>query len=518
MAGKIINTSKVKQALRMHAQGFSNRCIADKLGLYKGTVNNYVNRVKNHGYRIEDLLALDDPVLESKLFAGTPAYKEERFEAFKSEIAYLEKELQRPHVTRYLLWQEYKEKYPDGYGYSQFCFHLGQLLKARKPESILDHYPGEKLFVDFAGDTFSYVDRETGELIEAQVFVACMPYSNYVFVMAVPSQHSDDFLYALGCCLNHMGGSPKIVVTDNLKASVVRADRYEPEINRIMEDFANHYGFAVVPTRVRKPRDKAAVENEVKIAYRRIYAKLRNRRFFSLEQVNAAFAEKTREHNQTRMQQKEYCRQEKFLAEEHPLLKKLPREAFEVKYYARLTVSENNCVYLARDKHYYSVPYHYIGEKAEIIYTRALVRIFVRGECVATHRRSLKPGYTTEKDHMGSSHNFYRNRSPEFYIKEASKRSQCLTELFRLFFDKSEVPGIQYRRCDGLLSLQRKTDPVVFERVCRYALDNGIYTYQSIKKIIDTRVYLLNMSADEKRKSSNNIKHGNIRGREYYAG
>uniref|UniRef100_UPI002580CA8F LuxR C-terminal-related transcriptional regulator n=2 Tax=Proteiniphilum TaxID=294702 RepID=UPI002580CA8F len=186
MAGKIINTSKVKQALRMHAQGFSNRCIADKLGLYKGTVNNYVNRVKNHGYRIEDLLALDDPVLESKLFAGNPAYKEERFEAFKSEIAYLEKELQRPHVTRYLLWQEYKGKYPNGYGYSRFCFHLGQLLKARKPESILEHHPGEKLFVDFAGDTFPYVDRETGELIEAQVFVACMPHPNYVFVMAVP--------------------------------------------------------------------------------------------------------------------------------------------------------------------------------------------------------------------------------------------------------------------------------------------------------------------------------------------
>ena len=212
MAGKIINMSKVKQVLRMHAQGFSNRSIADKLGLYKGTVNNYVNRVKNHGYRIEDLLALDEPVLESKLFAGNPAYKEERFEAFKSEIAYFKKELQRPHVTRYLLWQEYKEKYPNGYGYSQFCFHLGQLLKARKPESILEHHPGEKLFVDFAGDTFPYVDRETGELIEAQVFVACMPYSNYVFVMAVASQGSDDFLYALGCCLNHMGGSPKIEI------------------------------------------------------------------------------------------------------------------------------------------------------------------------------------------------------------------------------------------------------------------------------------------------------------------
>lgn len=158
---------------------------------------------------------------------------------------------------------------------------------------------------------------------------------------------------------------------------------------------------------MRKPRDKAAVENEVKIAYRRIYAKLRNRRFFSLEQVNAAFAEKTREHNQTRMQQKEYCR-------------------------------------------------------------------------------------------------------------EASKRSQCLTELFRKFFDKSEVPEIQYRRRDGLMSLQRKTEPTVFERVCRYALDNGIYTYHSIKRIIDTRVYLPSMVADETRESNKHVKHANIRGREYY--
>ncbi len=162
-------------------------------------------------------------------------------------------------------------------------------------------------------------------MIEAQVLVACMPYCNHVLSWPFPASTAMIFLYALGCCLNHMGGSPKIVVTDNLKASVVRADRYEPEINRIMEDFANHYGFAVVPTRVRKPRDKAAVENEVKIAYRRIYAKLRNRRFFSLEQVNAAFAEKALEHNQTRMQQKEYCRQEKFWQKSiPPYSKKLP--------------------------------------------------------------------------------------------------------------------------------------------------------------------------------------------------
>lgn len=228
------------------------------------------------------------------------------------------------------------------------------------------------------------------------------------------------------------------------------------------------------------------MENEVKIAYRRVYAKLRNHTFFSIEEINRAFFDKVREHNQTRQQQKEYCRQEKFLADEKPLLKELPQNAFEVKYYTRLTVNQNNCVYLGRDKHYYSVPYQHIGEKTEVIYTRTLVRIYVRGACVATHPRTIGFGYTTKKEHMGSAHNFYRNRSPEFYIRQAAKHSDTLAELFSVFFERSEIPETQYRRCDGLLSLRRKTDPVVFERVCRYALDNDILTYQSIKRVIDT--------------------------------
>ncbi|MFA7494019.1 MAG: IS21 family transposase [Proteiniphilum sp.] len=510
--------SKVKQVLRLHAQGVSNRRIAKDLGLYKGTVNNYVDKIRNHHYDIDELLALDDPELEGKLFTGNPAYKESRFEVFKNKISHFEKELGRAHVTRYLLWQEYRQEHPDGYGYSQFCFHLGQLLKARKPGSILEHNPGERLFVDFAGDTFPYIDRETGEVIQAQVFAACLPCSNYTFIMAVATQRTDDFLHALTCCLNHLGGSPKILVTDNLKASVIKADRYEPDLNRIMEDFANHYGFAVIPARVRSPKDKASIENEVKISYRRVYAKLRNHTFFSIGEVNAAFVEKTREHNQTRMQQKEYCRQEKFLADEKPLLKELPEDAFEVKYYTSLKVDHNNCVLLGRDKHYYSAPYRYIGQKAEVIYTRSLVRIYVNRECVATHVRSAHPGYTTEKEHMGSSHNFYRERSPEFYIRQAARRSDTLAELFTAFFEKSEIPETQYRRCDGLLSLQRKTDPVVFERVCRYALENGILTYKSIKRVVDTKAYMLDLSMEGEPENGNNIKHVNIRGKKYYAG
>ena len=517
MAGTIINMSKIKQVLMLHAQGVSNRKIGRELGLYKGTVNSYVQKIRDHGYGIDELLKLDEPVLESKLFAGNPAYKQDRFEEFKVLIPGIEKELSRPHVTRYLLWQEYRESHPDGYGYSQFCFHLDQVINARKPGSIIHYNPAEKLLVDFAGDTVSYVDQLTGEMIETQMFVACLPFSNYTFVMAVPSQRTEDFLHALTCCLNHLGGSPKILVTDNLKSAVIKTDRYEPELNRLMDDFAIHHGLVVIPTRTNKPKDKAPVENEVKIVYRRVYAKLRNHTFFSIDEINRAFAEKTREHNQTRQQQKDYCREEHFLAQEKPLLKELPETTFEVKYYTTLRVSPNNCIYLGRDKHFYSVPYQYIGEKAEVVYTRSLVRIYVRGKRVATHQRNLKPGYTTLKEHMGSNHNFYNGRSPEFYIRQAAKHSDVLARLFAVMFERSEYPETQYRRCDGLLSLQRKTDPLVFERVCHYALDNGILSYKSIKNVIDNKAYLFNM-AQQDQENRNNIKHVNIRGKRYYLG
>ncbi len=314
MAGTVTRMSKIKQLLQLHRQGVSNRKIATLIGLNRGTVNDYVQKIKLHGFDMTELLSLEDPVLEGKFMAGSPAYLEQRFEEFKALLPYFEKELARKHVTRKLLWKEYRASHPDGYGYSQFSYHLSQQGIARHPSAILEHMAGEKLLVDFAGDTLGYVDRETGEVITVQVFVACLPFSDYCLCMAVPSQRTDDFLYALACCLAHLGGSPKILVPDNLKAAVVKADRYEPELHRIMEDFANHYGFVVLPARVGRPKDKALVENQVKLIYRRVYARIRNQTFFSLEELNRALKEKTCEHNQTRMQQKPYSRQEKFLA------------------------------------------------------------------------------------------------------------------------------------------------------------------------------------------------------------
>ena len=507
--------SKIKQLLQMHRQGMSNRSISRELELDKETVNGYIRKIKANGFRIEELMLLDDPVLESKFMAGSPAYTEERFESFKDLIPYLEKELGRKHVTRRLLWNEYISDHPDGYRYSQFCFHLNQMTQARKPVAIMEHRAGEKLYVDFAGDTIEYVDRRTGEIFKAQVFVANLPYSDYTFVMAVASQSTDDFLYALGCCFSFLGGCPRVLVPDNLKAAVVKADRYEPELNRVMEDFANHYGFVVVPARVRKPRDKASVENSVKIIYQRVYARFRNRTFFSIDEINESFREKVKEHNQTRMQQRDYSRQEKFLAEEKQALSPLPATDFEIKYYADLRVATNNCIYLGRDRHYYSVPHAYIGQKVTVIYTRSLVQIYSNGQSIASHRRSVGFGYTTIKEHLCSSHRHYKDRSPEYYIQTAEKRSVVLAKLFQQIFEQAQIPETVFKRCDGLLSLQRKTDPAVFERACQLAMEHDQLSYKFVQKVIENKTFMQN-ETDMQDNSKPLPKHDNIRGKQYF--
>jgi transposase len=515
MSGKITRMSKIKQLMQLHQQGASNREIARHLGLNKETVNSYVQKIKVHELTINEMLELDDPVLESKFVAGHAAHKDQRFEEFKSQIPYFEKELARKHVTRKILWAEYLVAHPYGYRYTQFCFHLDQMLVARKPTAILTHLPGEKLYVDFAGDTMCYVDRETGEVKQAQVFVATLPFSNYTFLTAVPSQKTEDFLHALSGALSYFGGSPKIVVPDNLKAAVTKADKYEPDINRVMEDFANHYGFVVCPARARKPRDKASVENSVKIIYQWIYARLRKRTFFSIEEINIAFTEELRKYNQTRMQQKSYSREEKFLAEEKQKLTCLPEKIFEIKHYAELRVTNDGCIYLGRDKHHYSVPYQYIREKVTVIYTRTLVQIYCKGQSIAVHQRERCFGYTTKPEHLCSTHLHYQERSPYYYIQTAERRSTALCQMMKLIFAQATTPETVYRRCDGLLSLQRQTDPVLFERACQTAIDNNVLSYKFIERIIKKRTCLIN-EFDFKENEKPLPKHENIRGEKYY--
>ena len=331
--------------------------------------------------------------------------------------------------------------------------------------------------------------------------------------MAVHSQGIDDFIHALTCCLNEIGGVPQALVPDNLKAAVIKANKYEPTVNRVLEDFANHYQTTVLPARVRKPKDKALVENQVKLIYSRVYAKLRNQQFFDLHSLNKAISRKVKEHNQTRMQQKEYCRQEKFLSDEKHTLKPLPATGFEIKYYKELKVAKNNHIYLSDDKHYYSVPYAYIGSRAKVIYTRSMVRIYVKGQQVAVHQRSYKAGkYSTEKEHLCSYHQQYSDRSPGYYLNRAKAKSDLLYRVVERLFSQGKYAEQLYRTCDGLLSLQRKTDKAQFDKACKIAIEYNNYSYLFIQNILKNKMTESTETKNEKPLPA----HKNLRGANNY--
>nr|WP_319397619.1 IS21 family transposase [uncultured Carboxylicivirga sp.] len=505
--------SQVKQILQLHNQGCGNKTIARNLGISKNTVKSYLSKYRSSKLSLSTLLKMEDHSLEKIFHPGNPAYKDNRFEELKYKLDYYVEELKKTGVTKQLLWEEYRLSNPLGYSLSQFSYHIAQHCLTKNPSMVLHHEPGEKLFVDFAGKRLSYIDPNTGEIIECQVFVACLPYSDYAFCMAVPSQRIDDFIYALTCCLNNLGGVPKVLVPDNLKSAVIKANKYEPTINQALEDFANHYNMAVVPARARKPKDKALVENQVKLIYNRVYARIRNQQFFSLSDLNVAIQEYTIKHNQTRMQKRDYCREEHFLSNEKHLLQELPSKPFEIKYYKQYKLAQNNHIYMGEDKHYYSAPYQYIGQNLKVIYTRSMVRIFHGYNLIAVHKRELGTGtYTTNKEHLCSTHQHYLNRSPEYYKNKAENLSKTLGKLVELVFSQNKYPEQLYKSCDGLFSLFKSTPLETFDKACQMAIDYQNYSYGFVLNIIKNKM----TEATQDHSDKNLPEHNNIRGKEYY--
>ena len=494
MAGKSKTMSQIKQLLLLKKHGVSNRKAAAMIGINKETVNNYMGKVRADELGIDGLLQLDDPVLEHRLKGGNPAYTDSRFETFKSLLPYLQEEMTRKHVTLKLLWEEYRDEHPaDHYSLTQFRYHYNQNAEAKKesPSTILADIRtgGEKLFLDFAGDTMGYVDMETGETVQCQAFVATLPASDYGFVLFVPSQRTEDFVHATVQCLRHLGGVPKMLVSDNLKAAVVKTDRYEPSLNRVMEDMANHYGTVVVPARPAHPKDKSSVEGSVRLVYMRVFAELRGETFHSIDELNRAAALKMKTHNQKRMQKHPYTREERFLAVDKPNLKPLPERDFEIISYTDLKVSSNCCVYLGRDQHYYTVPYRHISKTAHVAYTRTLVKIYVDGELAATHLRDYGKGkYTIVEEHLASKSREYRGLSARTYIERAERAAGILGDVVRhIFYTSTMPPETHYRTCDGLINLQRSSDPAIFRTACETALRLDRCNYRFIRSLVESK-------------------------------
>ena len=515
MAAKTISMSTIKQVLRLKAQGKSIKYITRAIGISRNTVKKYLRMSEECDFSENQILGCEDEELELLFKGNAKVNKSNRYHHFTEHLDYLLKELQRPHVTRRLLWVEYKKQFPGGYERSQFCYHLHQAEKARKVTMVMSHDPGDMLYVDFAGKTWDVYDGEDGQPSRKQLFVATLGYSQYSYVEAVDSQRTEDFIAALNRCLQYYGGVPKAIVPDNLKAAVIKTDRFEPKLNRVLEDFANHYGTTIVPARSAKPKDKSLVENMVKHSYSHIYGPLRNQKFYDLLSLNEAIAEQLQIYNERPFQRRPYSRYDQFMTQEKTVLTELPESSFQLKKYRRLKVQKNAHVLLSEDHHYYSVPYAYIGKRTRVIYTHSTVSVYFQSKLIALHVRNKRAyKYTSVAEHLPSHFQNYKDRSPDYYLKWAAKKSPDVLLIIQKMLDRRKHPEQAYRSCDGMKHLVRKTDESIFNKACRIAVEYQCYQYGFIKTLIENG--MTDQLLEQNTQSSSIPDHKNIRGKEYY--
>ncbi len=514
MANKPIVMSKLRKVLQLYLKGKSKQFISKYLSVSRNTIKKYLRQFSKLGLSTEELDQLSDLELE-KLFIESPVVGPSARQASMYRFfPYMEKELKKTGVTRQLMWLEYIEKYPDGLRSTQFSEHYNKWSKKVKPSMRMTHKAGDKLYVDYAGKTLQIVDKESGELIQVQFFVATLGSSQYTYAEASLSQKRDDFVSSVENALLFFGGVPQAIVPDNLKAAVTKSNRYEPTLNETFLDFAEHYGTTILPARVYKPKDKSLVEGAVRILYTRIYSTIRNKVFYDIETLNKAIQKALKKHNNTNFSGRSYSRKMLFDEVERQQLSPLPQSRYQIKYQAFVTVMQNGHVYLGQDKHYYSVPFQYIRKKVKILYSSTQVEIFYKYNRIAIHKRiKSKYSYTTVKDHMATAHRFMTEWTPQRFINWGASIDENVKEFIIQVLEKKQHPEQAYKSCMGVLSMERKVGRERLTNACKRALEYGIYNYMIIKKILDKN---LDKIQDKPLLDEALPKHNNIRGENYY--
>ena len=487
MAGQRINIMEIRNIIAFKIKKISNRGIASLLQINRKTVDSYIHRIKTVGLSYEEASSLSDAELID-LFTQTDQTDKDRFEYLASNFGAIEKELTKPGCTLQTLWRTYIEQNPDGYRYTQFTYHYRKWKGLQKISGKLEHKAGEKLFIDYCGQKLYYVDKETGEKIDVEVFIAVLPCSQYCFVHCSHSQKREDFIGSLQKCLRWIGGVPLAIVSDNLKSAVSRGSKYAPEINKTLAGFALHYGCAIDPARPHHPCDKSLVERSVKLVYQRIFYPINKMTFFSLEQLNQYIAGLLTAFNDYLFSHGGGSRRSYFLELEKDYLQPLPQGHYCMRQYRRAKVQKIAHIFLSEDKNYYSVPYRYIGLYVEVQYTRDYVEVFYNHERIAAHKRSYKPGqYTTVGEHMPSSHQFYQNWSPEFFQREALKIGPACAGYIKRLIEQYNYPEIGYKQDQGIIALQKLYSNERIESACILAGGHEKSAYRIIVNILENK-------------------------------
>ena len=512
MPGQRLPMRKIRDVLRLTAAGMSSRKIAASLVVGATTVVDCLQRARAAGVSWPLLDDLSDEALEARLFPASTALAEIRARRPQPHWPTIHRELRRPGVTLQLVWEEHRAAHPEGYGYSRFC-ELYRAWEGRlSPTMRQTHVAGERLFVDYAGTTLDVIDASTGEAMPAQLFVAALGASNYTYAEATWTQGLADWIGSHTRTFAFFDGVSAMVVSDNLKSGITKACFYEPAVNRTYAEMAAHYDTAVVPARPNKPRDKAKVEVAVQVATRWIIAKLRNRRFFSLGELNAAIAELVTALNNRVTRHLGASRRALFDDLERSALKKLPAEPYAYAEWKECRAGLDYHVEI--EKHYYSVPDALLRETMWARITARTIEVFHRGKRVAAHvRSSSNRQHTTVREHMPSSHQRYADWTPERIQRQANEIGPKTSALVEIILRERTHPEQGFRACIGILRHAKSFGRERLEAACDRALEIGARSYTSVTSILKTNL-------DRKRPAPATdgpaIAHTNIRGSRYF--
>ncbi len=493
----------VKEIIRLFNLGLSNRKIALSCNISPTTVSFYLNGFKSTKITYDAFMSLSDEEIKSLFFNETPKPVRPL-----PDMQYINSELKRKGVTLYLLWKEYIKDNPNGYRYTQFCHHYGIWKDVVNPVMRFNHKMGEKVFVDFSGLKPFIKNPLTGEITEVELFVGVLGASNYTFAYAVLRQSIESWISCHIKMFEFFGGCPSGIVPDNLKSGVTKPNYYDPEINQTYLDMSLHYDTVILPARPKKPKDKPKAENGVLNAQRSILAPLRNKTFFSIEELNLAISLELKDYNDRPMQIILKSRTELF-KEEKLHLKPLP-ERYELSFWKRARVGIDYHVDV--DGTHYSVPYKLIYKDVDICYNHELIKIYHNSKIIASHKRNFVKGYfVTSSEHMPLSHRSILI-TPEKIMEESLKIGRNTALLIEKIMENRKSPESSLRMALGIIRLNKRYPSARVEAACKKALNFSLYRYRNVKNILDK-----NLENDFiEQKLENKIAHENIRGAQYY--
>lgn len=508
MAQERLSMRKIREVLRLRAAGYSEREIACSVGCARSSVQICLWRAERAGIGWPVPEGMDEAALEERLYPRRPPGVEVHP---SPDFEWIERELKRKHVTRRQLWREYLARHPDGLKYTAFCVKYRHWRQSRNVTLALTHTPGDRLFVDYAGDPAHYSDPSSGEVHKAWLFVAVWPYSAYLYAEATRTQQSADWLGAHVRALEAFNALPRAIVPDNCTTAVKKALRYDPQMNRSYAEFAAHYALAVLPARVRRPRDKAAVENGVLIAERRVLGALRDRQFFSLAELNAAITQIVADINAEAFQKREGSRASVFEAEERPAARPLPVHRYEhAEWKIGARVHTDHHIEVGRA--YYSVHYSLVGQRVDARLSAHTVEIFQRGALIASHARAVRRYQRrTIEAHRPPQHQAYLALGIDKLLERAERVGPATREILERQLKRRRHPGEVIREALGILRLAQDYTAARLEHTAAAALELGLYRYGALQELIKQPP-----GSPPRQKRLAPREHPNVRGADYF--